>query len=82
MQKFAVIVTVLVAIALGWIAGNVMKVAHDLTYSNAPVSSRTVAVVEGMSTLPKALEKWCDDNPNACDDVGHKRLFVDLEVAP
>ena len=28
------------------------------------------------------LEQWCDDNPNACDDVGHKRLFVDLEVAP
>ena len=26
-------------------------------------------------TVP-TLEQWCEDNPCACDDVGHKRLFV------
>lgn len=29
-----------------------------------------------LSIAVPSLEEWCDDNPCACDDVGHKRLFV------
>jgi hypothetical protein len=29
-----------------------------------------------MSITVPTLERWCESNPQVCDDVGHKRLFV------